>query len=60
MKNKELTKKVLGRAKRLSRALVVMIMLFALVMNAEAQQRSTESKQKRMMEFQVTQRFHPK
>ena len=58
MKTKDYAKKVLGGAKRQSRVLVMLTMMLAFVMNAEAQQKSTVSQQKRMMEFQVMMSMH--
>ena len=54
MNTKELTKKVLCRAKRQSRVLVVLTMMLAFVMSAEAQ----HGQQNRMMEFQVVMAMH--
>ncbi len=55
MKNQVIDKRILGGAKRQSRALVVLTMMLALVMNAKAQERSNEE---RMMEFQVMMAMH--
>jgi len=54
MNTKELTKKVLCRAKRQSRVLVVLTMMLAFVMSAEAQ----HGQKNRMMEFQVVMAMH--
>ena len=55
MKNQVIDKRILGGAKRQSRALVVLTMMLALVMNVKAQERSNEE---RMMEFQVMMAMH--
>ena len=55
MKNQVIEKRILGGAKRQSRALVVLTMMLALVMNVKAQERSNEE---RMMEFQVMMAMH--
>ena len=44
MKNKDFAKKVFGRAKRQSQALMVLTMMLALVMNVKAQERSNEER----------------
>ena len=51
MNTKELTQKIIGKAKRQSRVLVVLAVMLAFVMNAEAQP-------KRVMEFQMVMSMH--
>jgi len=58
MKTKDLKKIVLSRTKPQSWVLVMLTMMLAFVMNANAQQRPTSGQQKRMMEFQVMMAMH--
>ena len=51
MKNQVIDKRILGGAKRQSRALVVLTMMLALVMNAEGQP-------KQVIEFQTVMSMH--
>lgn len=51
MKTKEIRERIHGRAKRQSRALVVLTIIFALVMNADAQP-------KQVIEFQTVMSMH--